>query len=51
LSNSERYCWRIAGTFCDDDVQGTFAEKALTCSKCEFFLRVVVPGEGPNVKL
>ena len=45
-----RYCWRIAGTLCDGEVQGIFAEKALTCCKCDFFLQVVKE-EGPAVKL
>lgn len=40
--NAGRYCWRIAGTLCDGDIQGIFAEKALTCCKCDFFLQVVV---------
>ena len=48
--NAGRYCWRIAGTLCDGDVQGIFAEKALTCCKCDFFLQVVY-AEGPEVKL
>jgi hypothetical protein len=39
--NAGRYCWRVAGTFCDGTVQGTFAEKALTCSQCDFFKQVV----------
>lgn len=48
--NAGRYCWRVAGTLCDGGVQGIFAEKALTCCKCDFFLQVV-DEEGPNVKL
>jgi hypothetical protein len=48
--NAGRYCWRIAGTFCDGTVQGVFAEKALTCSQCDFFKQVVAE-EGPDVKL
>jgi hypothetical protein len=48
--NAGRYCWRVAGTLCDGETQGLFAEKALTCCKCEFFLQVVYE-EGPNVKL
>ena len=48
--NAGRYCWRIAGTLCDGDVQGFFAEKALTCCKCDFFLHVVKE-EGYVVKL
>jgi hypothetical protein len=48
--NAGRYCWRVAGTLCNGEVQGTFAEKALTCCKCEFFL-LVVDEEGPAVEL
>jgi eukaryotic-like serine/threonine-protein kinase len=38
--NSGRYCWRVAGTCCGGKVQGTFAEKARNCAKCEFHLFV-----------
>lgn len=33
---SGRACWVVAGTFCGDLVQGTFAEKLQTCAECEF---------------
>lgn len=32
-----RYCWKVAGTFCGGEVQGTFAQKFMTCLTCEFF--------------
>ncbi len=35
-----RFCWIIAGTFCDGDVQGTFAQKLRNCLECTFFLEV-----------
>ncbi|MCP4347427.1 MAG: protein kinase [Desulfobacterales bacterium] len=35
-----RICWSIAGTFCDGEIQGTFAEKRETCQKCIFFKMV-----------
>ncbi|MEW6110405.1 MAG: two-CW domain-containing protein, partial [Nitrospirota bacterium] len=35
-----RICWAIAGTLCDGEVQGTFAEKHLFCSNCEFYKKV-----------
>jgi hypothetical protein len=38
--NSGRFCWRVAGTLCGGKVQGTFAQKATNCSKCEFYLGV-----------
>ena len=48
--HSGRFCWRVAGTLCDGEIQGMFAAKALTCCKCEFFLQVV-DEEGADVKL
>ena len=38
--NGGRICWAIAGTFCNDRVQGTFAEKESTCMSCDFYKRV-----------
>lgn len=35
--NAGRTCWAIAGTFCGDRVQGTFAEKQGTCLSCDFY--------------
>ncbi len=35
--NAGRYCWRIAGTYCRGQRQGTFAQKAEDCGKCFFF--------------
>jgi len=35
-----RFCWAIAGTFCDGKVSGTFAEKLLTCLNCSFLKKV-----------
>lgn len=35
-----RICWAVAGTFCGDRVQGTFAEKKLSCMTCDFFKMV-----------
>jgi hypothetical protein len=40
-SNAGRFCWSVAGTFCNGDVQGTFAAKLKNCLKCPFFLKVV----------
>jgi hypothetical protein len=36
-TNSGRACWIIAGTFCGGKVQGTFAEKELSCLGCDFY--------------
>lgn len=35
-----RYCWFVAGTFCHDEIQGTFAAKIKNCIKCPFFMMV-----------
>ena len=29
-------CWAVAGTFCDGEVQGTFAKKLINCMDCDF---------------
>lgn len=42
-----RFCWAIAGTFCDDRIAGTFAEKMQDCLQCEFF-KLVGAEEGRN---
>lgn len=38
--NAGRYCWRVAGTFCQGKVQGDMAGKIMDCIKCDFFLKV-----------
>ena len=38
--NAGRICWAVAGTFCGGKVQGTFAEKQISCMICEFFKKV-----------
>lgn len=35
-----RCCWHVAGTYCNGEVQGTFAAKLRDCIKCSFFLEV-----------
>jgi len=35
-----RFCWPVAGTFCNGDLQGTFAAKIKNCLKCPFFQSV-----------
>jgi len=32
-----RYCWRVAGTLCNGQVQGNYAAKMGNCEKCPFF--------------
>lgn len=36
-TNAGRYCWKVAGTFCSEKKQGTFALKLLNCAQCDFF--------------
>ncbi len=38
--NAGRACWLVAGTFCDDQVSGTFAEKIDTCRNCNFYKKI-----------
>ncbi|EKD27322.1 MAG: hypothetical protein ACD_79C00761G0007 [uncultured bacterium] len=38
--NAGRFCWAIAGTICQGEVQGTFAKKFHNCLKCPFYLEV-----------
>ena len=35
-----RFCWAVAGTFCDNEIQGTFAKKLLNCIYCDFLKQV-----------
>jgi hypothetical protein len=45
-----RYCWRIAGTFCEGKVEGVFAHSLMSCSFCEFY-RSVQEAEGDGLTL
>ncbi len=38
--NAGRACWVIAGSMCGGKIQGTYAEKYISCSKCDFFMKV-----------
>jgi len=38
--NSGRICWLVAGTFCNESVKGTSAEKKDSCKNCEFYKQV-----------
>ena len=40
-------CWKIAGTFCGGEVQGTEAAKRGTCITCEWY-KLVNPVTGTN---
>ena len=37
---SGRFCWSVAGTFCEGEIQGTYAEKLKICTSCEVFKQV-----------
>jgi len=39
--NAGRYCWRIAGTYCNEECQGLFADKVEDCSRCDVFSRIL----------
>lgn len=46
---SGRYCWKVAGTLCDGELQGTYAEKIKTCLECDFY-KMVKSEEGKSFK-
>ena len=37
-----RICWAVAGTFCNGNIQGTFAEKRDSCMSCDFYKKVQI---------
>lgn len=49
-TNAGRYCWRIAGTFCEGRVSATFTSALMSCSFCDFF-EFVQKSEGDDMKL
>jgi hypothetical protein len=48
--NAGRACWVVAGTFCEGEIQGTFASKFDACEKCDFY-RLVQEEEFPAFTL
>lgn len=36
-NNGGRACWALAGTMCDGQIQGTYAQKLGSCLSCDFF--------------
>ncbi len=38
--NAGRYCWKVAGTLCGGQVQGSWANKSMNCMACDFFKAV-----------
>jgi len=43
--NAGRFCWKVAGTFCGGEVQGTWAAKMNNCVSCDF-MKLVKEEEG-----
>lgn len=35
--NAGRCCWIVAGTYCEGEVQGTFAKKYASCAECYLY--------------
>jgi hypothetical protein len=48
--NAGRSCWVIAGTLCKGTVQGTFAQKYISCEQCDFY-KTVKEEEKPKFML
>jgi serine/threonine protein phosphatase PrpC len=48
--NAGRACWLVAGTYCDDQVSGTFAEKIDTCRNCNFYKKIQADEHSFSVK-
>jgi hypothetical protein len=34
--NAGRVCWAVTGTLCGGAIQGTYAQKLVTCAECSF---------------
>ncbi|OGI01637.1 MAG: hypothetical protein A2104_03640 [Candidatus Melainabacteria bacterium GWF2_32_7] len=45
--NAGRACWIVAGTFCDESVQGAYEEKIKNCMDCGFY-KLVKEEESDN---
>lgn len=48
--NAGRSCWIVAGTLCQGNVQGTFAQKYQSCEQCDFY-SIVKEEEFPRFML
>ncbi len=38
--NGGRICWAVVGTFCGGKVQGSFAEKKVSCMSCDVYKQI-----------
>jgi len=45
--NGGRICWAVTGTLCEGEVQGTSAQKRISCLICDFY-ELVREEEGPG---
>jgi hypothetical protein len=45
-----RYCWKVTGTLCGGNVQGSFANKLTSCMACDFF-KMVREQEGAQFQM
>jgi len=48
--NGGRACWAVAGTLCHGEIQGTFAQKRLSCYTCEVY-RLIKAEAGESFEL
>ncbi|HBS88369.1 MAG: hypothetical protein A2W91_17370 [Bacteroidetes bacterium GWF2_38_335] len=39
-TNGGRFCWVVAGTYCNGAVQGTYAMKLMDCINCEVLKKI-----------
>lgn len=46
--NGGRACWALAGTFCNGEIQATYAKKVSDCMHCSFYQQVFEE-EGMNL--
>jgi len=40
IENAGRRCWRVSGTLCHGEVQGSIVEKLATCLKCDVYHKI-----------
>lgn len=39
--NSDSRCWMISGTYCRDEIQGSYHDKKEACQKCDYYLETM----------
>ncbi len=39
-NQQDRQCWKISGTFCRNEIQGTFHNKIEACRKCNYYIDI-----------